>query len=179
MTAAYDAVVYDLDGTLVSLPVDWSAANRDALAAAREAGVATAGETLWELLDRAEREGFAPVVEAVVAEHECRAAREADRLPTAGELPRSVPTGVCSLNAEAACRLALRRHGLDTHVDVVVGRDTVAESKPDPEPLLAAVRALSAAPDRTLFVGDSDRDALTAERAGVEFRFVDAGDGEA
>ena len=177
MTAEHDAVVYDLDGTLVRLPVDWSAAHRDALAAAREAGVTTAGESLWELLDRAEREGFAPVVEAVVADHERRAAREAELLDVAAELPRSVPVGVCSLNAEAACRLALHRHGLDTHVDVIVGRDSVEESKPHPEPLLAAVRGLSATPDRTLFVGDSDRDALAAERAGVEFRPVGAGEG--
>lgn len=175
--SSYDAVVYDLDRTLVCLPVDWPRARRDALAAAREAGIATDGEDLWELLDRAHREGFSPVVERVLAEHECRGAREAELLPTAGELPRSVPVGLCSLNAEAACRLALRRHGLDAHVDVVVGRDSVGTYKPDPEPLLAVVRALSASPDRTLFVGDSDRDARTAARAGVEFRRVDAPDG--
>jgi len=169
----YDAVVYDLDGTLVRLDVDWAGTRRDVVEALRDRGIAVAGESLWELLDRAHREGFAPVVEAVIADHERRGAQAAELLPTAGELPRVVPVGVCSLNAEAACRLALERHELDAHVDAVVGRDTVGTYKPDPEPLLAAVRALSAAPERTLFVGDSERDAHTAERAGVAFQYVD------
>jgi HAD superfamily hydrolase (TIGR01549 family) len=173
VTAEYDAVVYDLDGTLVRLAVDWPAVHRDVVATLRETGIPVDDESLWELLGRAHSEGFAPVVEAVIADHEQRGARAAEVLPTADELPRSVPVGVCSLNAEAACRLALERHDLDTHVETVVGRDTVGTYKPDPEPLLAAVRDLSAAPGRALFVGDSERDARTAERAGVPFRYVD------
>jgi phosphoglycolate phosphatase len=172
VTAEYDAVVYDLDGTLVRLAVDWSAVRRDTITAVREAGLA-AGESLWELLDRSHSEGFADIVEPVIAEHECRGAQDADRLPTAAELPRGVPVGVCSLNSEAACRLALRRHGLAAHVDAVVGRDTVDAYKPDPEPLLSAVRDLSTTPDRALFVGDSERDQHTAERAGVAFEYVE------
>ena len=172
MTAEHDAVVYDLDGTLVRLAVDWSAVRRDTVAAVREAGL-SAGESLWELLDRAHSEGFADIVEPVIAEHECRGALAADRLLTAAELPRGVPVGVCSLNSEAACRLALRRHGLAAHVDAVVGRDTVETYKPDPGPLLSVVRELSATPDRVLFVGDSERDQRTAERAGVAFAYVE------
>lgn len=172
----YDAVVYDLDGTLVRLPVDWAGTRRDVVEALRDRGIAVDDESLWELLDRAHNEGFAPVVEAVIADHECRGARSAELLPTAGELPRAVPVGVCSLNAEAACRLALEQHGLDAHVDTVVGRDTVGTYKPDPEPLLATVQALSATPERTLFVGDSERDAHTADRAGVDFRYVEGSD---
>jgi haloacid dehalogenase superfamily, subfamily IA, variant 1 with third motif having Dx(3-4)D or Dx(3-4)E len=172
VTAEYDAVVYDLDGTLVRLAVDWSAVRRDTVAAVREAG-RSPGESLWDLLDRSHSEGFADIVEPVIAEHECRGARAADRLPTAAELPRAVPVGVCSLNSEAACRLALRRHGLASHVDTVVGRDTVGTYKPDPEPLLSAVRDLSATPGQTLFIGDSERDQRTAERAGVAFEYVE------
>jgi len=171
VTAEYDAVVYDLDGTLVRLAVDWSAVRRDTVAAVREAGL-SAGGSLWSLLDRSHDEGFADIVEPVIAEHECRGARDANRLPTTAELPREVPVGVCSLNSEAACRLALRRHGLAAHVDVVVGRDTVDTYKPDPEPLLSAVRDLSATSDRALFIGDSERDQRTAERAGVAFEYV-------
>jgi phosphoglycolate phosphatase len=173
VTAEYDAVVYDLDGTLVRLAVDWPATHRDVVTRLREEGIPVDDESLWELLDRAHSEGFAPVVEEVITAHERRGARDAKRLPTAGDLPREVPVGVCSLNAESACRLALERHGLADHVEAVVGRDTVGTYKPDPEPLLAAVRDLSATPGRTLFVGDSERDARTAERAGVPFRYVE------
>jgi len=172
VTDEYDAVVYDLDGTLVRLQVDWAVARDDALAAVREADIAVDDIGLWALLDRAHREGFAEVVERVVAGHERRGARTAERLPTADDLPRSVPVGVCSLNSEAACRLALERHGLDGYVDSVVGRDSVDTYKPDPEPLLTVVDALSVTPGSTLFVGDSERDEQTAEQAGVAFRYV-------
>lgn len=173
MTAEHDAVVYDLDGTLVRLAVDWSAVHRDVVARLRETDIAVDDESLWELLGRAHSEGFAPAVEEVIAGHERRGARTAELLPTAGELPCSVPVGVCSLNAEAACRLALAQHGLADHVDAVVGRDSVGTYKPDPQPLLATLRALSTTPGQALFVGDSERDARTAERAGVAFEYVE------
>ena len=57
----------------------------------------------------------------------------------------------------------------------VIGRDTVETFKPDPESLLAAVDRLGVRPERTLFVGDSERDAETADRAGTRFAYV--GDG--
>ena len=63
-------------------------------------------------------------------------------------------------------------YGLDGSVSAIVGRDSVAAEKPDPEPLLATVEALGTAPERTLFVGDSPRDERTAERAGTAFVYA-------
>jgi len=165
----YDAVVYDLDGTLVHLDVDWPAVREAVAARLRARDVAVDGADLWTLLDRAHDEGFAPVVEETMAESERAGARTAERLPLADRLPHPVPVGVCSLNAESACHVALEMQGLDAHVDAVVGRDTVGTYKPDPEPLLHAVGLLGSAPQQTLFVGDTARDAETAERAGVPF----------
>ncbi|MFC6989501.1 HAD family hydrolase [Haloplanus sp. GCM10025708] len=175
----YDAVVYDLDGTLVRLPVDWDRAARDAATALADAGVDADGMDLWRMLDVAEERGHRDAVEAVLSDHECRSAEQAARLPTADEVANAaVPVGVCSLNAERACRLALDRHGLTAHVAAVVGRDSLPTRKPDPEPLLATLRRLGADPDRSLFVGDTERDAVTADRAGVAFRYVDDGQTE-
>jgi phosphoglycolate phosphatase len=168
-----DAIVYDLDGTLVELLVDWDAVAADATEVFADAGVDVAGVDLWEMLDRAADAGVADDLEAVIAGHEHEGARTSERLPAADVLPEiDLPVGVCSLNCESACRIALETHDLTDYVDVVVGRDSVATRKPDPEPLLAAVRALSASPERTLFVGDSERDAITAERAGAAFEYV-------
>ena len=169
----YEALVYDLDGTLVRLDVDWGAVAEEVAAVLRPRGIDTDG-SLWDLLERAEAAGerHRRAVEEVIADHEREGARSADRLPLADELPAGVPTGVCSLNCEAACRIALELHGLDGHVDAVVGRDTLDSHKPDPAPLLATVDALGADPRATLFVGDSDSDRVTAERAGVDFQAV-------
>lgn len=174
--ADYGAVVYDLDGTLVRLAVDWDAAASDATAAFAEAGVDVAGADLWSLFETAPEHGLADDLESILAAHERRGAERATRLPHADRVPEwSVPVGVCSLNAEAACRRALERHDLLDHVDTVVGRDSVATHKPDPEPLLTAIGRLGADPASALFVGDSERDRLTAERAGVAFEWADGG----
>jgi len=170
----YDAVVYDLDGTLVRLAVDWDAAASEATTAFAEAGVDVPDADLWSLLETAPEYGLADELESILASHERRGARSATRLPLADRVSEwRVPVGVCSLNAESACRLALDRHGLLDHVDAVVGRDSVATHKPAPEPLLTAVDHLGAEPSAALFVGDSERDAVTAERAGVAFEWVE------
>ncbi|WIV66024.1 HAD family hydrolase [Natrialbaceae archaeon AArc-T1-2] len=172
----YDAVVYDLDGTLVRLEVDWDVATADVRDVYAEAGLDAAESSLWELLEAAAEAGLRESVEAVIATHEREGAREARRLPHADELrERTIPTGVCSLNCEAACRIALANHDLLESVEAVVGRDSVSNHKPHPEPLLEVVERLEADPGRTLFVGDSIRDEETARRAGTDFEYV--GDG--
>lgn len=172
MTQGYDAVVYDLDGTLVGLDVDWEDARRDVATKLRTRNVDVADENLWQLFERARNEGFEPLVEEVLTEHERAGARTSTRLPLAEELPREIPVGVCSLNCEAACRIALETHGLDGAVDTIVGRDTLGPVKPDPEPLLVAARELAVSPRRALFIGDSERDAIAAERAEMAFEYV-------
>ena len=173
---AYDAVVYDLDGTLVDLDVDWDAVAEDVLAVYEAATVEPASQDLWDLLENASAAGLASDVEETIAAHEREGAETSPRLDHADELlERAVPVGVCSLNCEAACRIALAEHDLEEAVEAVVGRDTVATKKPHPEPLLETIRTLDVDPEEALFVGDSARDQLTAERAGVAFEYV--GDG--
>lgn len=170
---AYDAVVYDLDGTLVRLDVDWSRVERELADRAADAGVDPVGVDAWGLLDAGEAAGVAAELSELIADHEIDGARRSRRLPAADELVAlDRPAAVCSLNAEAACRTALAVHDLDDHVDAVVGRDTVGARKPDPAPLLAALEPLGVAPGDALFVGDSESDAVTAERAGLDFRYV-------
>jgi phosphoglycolate phosphatase len=173
----FDAVVYDLDGTLCRLAVDWDAVAGDAAAVLADAGVDAAGRDLWAMLDDADDHGVRAAVEAVVADAEFEGARASERLPLADDLlSRRVPRGVCSLNAERAVREALSVHGLADQVGAVVGRDTVPTRKPDPEPLLETVRRLDVDPGAAVFVGDSERDAVAADRAGVAFRYVTAGE---
>ena len=171
-----DAIVYDLDGTLVRLAVDWATVEREVGTILDESGASVDGMSLWEMLDVADETDGAAVstaVEETIAARERDGARRSTRLPLADALADAdVPVGVCSLNCEAACRIALDTHGLAEYVDVVVGRDSVATRKPDPDPLLAAVRALSSAPERALFVGDSESDEATANAAGTAFEYV-------
>ncbi|WP_254537405.1 HAD family hydrolase [Halomarina litorea] len=171
---AYDAVVYDLDGTLVRLAVDWAETAERIEPVLRSHGAETDVDDALDLLPIAEELGVADEIEPSLAAAECEGARRSERLPLLDEFADSEkPVGVCSLNCEAACRAALDTHGVTREVGAIVGRDSVAERKPHPRPLLTAVEALGSTPERTLFVGDSDSDRVTAERAGTAFRRVE------
>ncbi|AWB26716.1 HAD family hydrolase [Halococcoides cellulosivorans] len=170
------AVVYDLDGTLVRLAVDWAAAGRAVATALDDEGVATDGD-LWTMVDRARSEGLTEPVERALARHEEPGARNSERLPLADGVPRDRPVGVCSLNGERAAQIALDEHELSDRVDAVVGRDTLDSQKPHPEPLLLAIDRLGVDPEDAIFVGDSASDEQTAHRAGVAFAWASEFDG--
>ena len=168
----HDAIVYDLDGTLVHLAVDWDAVATEVATVLRERDVDPGTGDLWSMLELSGDVGHRPVVEETITRYERDGADRSERLPLADGLPHGVPVGVCSLNAEVAVRDALDVHEIDPHVESVVGRDTVGSSKPDPEGLLRVVDDLDATPERTVFVGDSERDAETARRAGTAFEWA-------
>ncbi|MDS0221517.1 HAD family hydrolase [Haloarcula sp. S1AR25-5A] len=168
----HDAVIYDLDGTLVRLAVDWDAVASEVSTLLHDRNVDPGTRDLWEMLTLSSETGHRDAVEAAITDHERTGARSSDRLPLADGFPHSVPVGVCSLNAEEACRLALEVHDLDSYVGPVVGRDTVGSSKPDPEGLLAITDELGVDPDATVFVGDSESDATAAQRAGMAFEWA-------
>ena len=192
--AGYDAVVYDLDGTLVELAVDWDAVADAVLDVYAERALIPPTEELWGLLGAADDYGIRAEVEEAIASHERPGARESTRLPLGdrlatptadggpGDEPLSdadrsalhPPAGVCSLNCEAACRIAVETHGLGDALvaDAIVGRDTVGSHKPAPGSLLAAIGRIGADPEDALFVGDSRSDAVAAERGGVDFAWV-------
>ncbi len=75
--------------------------------------------------------------------------------------------GVCTNKPMAATRTILAHLSLDNSFNTVIGGDSLPQSKPDPAPLHAAFDALGTGP--MLYVGDSDVDAETAQRARVPF----------
>lgn len=86
---------------------------------------------------------------------------------------RGHPLGLCTNKPIAPTRAALRHFGLDGAFAAVVGGDSLPERKPHPAPLLCAAAELGA--PRALFVGDSEIDAETAERAGLPFALFTEG----
>ena len=168
----YDAVVYDLDGTLVDLAVDWDAVARDVASLLEARGVDPETTGLWGMWHGSKGTPHEADVHRTMADHEESGARASTLLPAARSIPAELPVGVCTLNAESAAHVALETHDLTASVDAVVGRGSVPTEKPDPEPLLATIEPLGVDPARTVFVGDSERDEVTAERAGTPFRYV-------
>jgi len=61
----------------------------------------------------------------------------------------------------------IARVGFADWVDVVVGGDSCARRKPDPQPLLFACESLQVPPSDSLMVGDSVNDVQAARAAGI------------
>lgn len=80
--------------------------------------------------------------------------------------------GICTNKPEAPANhiVGLLLPGL---FDVVIGGDSLSARKPDPEPLSATAKTLGDGP--IIFVGDSEVDAETAERADIPFLLFERG----
>lgn len=171
----FDAVVFDLDGTLVDLDVDWPVVHdavRDALSDVMDGPLR--GYTRAEIMGLARETGRYGDLVDTIAEAEFVGARTATPLPLLSVLADlDCPVAVCTANAGAAAELALSRFDAIDAVDVIVARETVPQEKPHPRPLEAALAALSVRPGDALFVGDDRGDADTAGAAGASFLHPD------
>jgi pyrophosphatase PpaX len=77
------------------------------------------------------------------------------------------PLGVVTSKTEWLARKGLEHVGLGNHFNVIVGCDTCELHKPDPGPVLHALRELAREPREAVFVGDSVHDMLAGNAAGV------------
>jgi phosphoglycolate phosphatase len=186
-----DAVIFDLDGTLVDTAPDLgSALNRllaehgresigadgirrmigDGAAKLVERGfLATGGlpTPLPSLVDR-----FLAFYEPAVAETSRPfpgVVATLERLGGAG-----LRLGVCTNKPDAATHRLLDALGLTRHFAAVSGGDVPAR-KPDARHLLGVVERLGATPARALMVGDSSNDVTAARNAGIAVIVVSFG----
>ena len=184
LQSTIDAVLFDLDGTLVHTAPCIGAALNHALAdnhlgAIEPSVVATMiGGGVPTLIERALMKlGHAAdpqVVASMLARYRAIYLAPNGPLPVAfpgvegalTELHRAgFKLGVVTNTFDRFVQTILQITGLAHLFDIVVSADTLPERKPHPAPLLYACKALSVAPDQALFVGDSRNDAEAAQAA--------------
>jgi len=90
------------------------------------------------------------------------AAEALERLHASG-----LRTAVVTNKQERFARGLLERLELIAWVDLVIGGDSCERRKPDPQPLLFACSRLGVSPTRALMVGDSINDVEAARAAGI------------
>lgn len=173
------AILFDLDGTLVDTVPFILAAVRHAFdgygtCPSDAEWIAGIGTPL-----RAQLAGFARCdadVDALVTRYRTYWLAEHDRrtrcFPGALELVaglagRGHPLGVVTAKLEKGAWRTLRHTGLDRYMGAVIGADSCARAKPDPEPVLLALSRLGRTASEALLVGDSPHDLVAGRRAGV------------
>lgn len=186
---ADDAVLFDLDGTLLFLPVDIAALRRRLDEYHRRYGISMAFRPLTDHLAEAARRltEELPPAEARAAIHwsraqvegaEVEAAAKAEARPGAVEAlvelqRRGVWTGVVSNNTRGGIRAGLEKVGVDPgSLQALVSRQDVERPKPAPDSLERAVHLLldggwepeppTGPRARLWYVGDAPSDALAA-----------------
>src|SRR5262249_32086136 len=86
-----------------------------------------------------------------------------------------IKLAICSNKPESLCKKVLAETRLIGLFDIVVGGDTAARSKPDPEPLEFAMCQWALGGNSVVFVGDSTVDQKASSAAGVPFIFFSSG----
>ena len=85
---------------------------------------------------------------------------------------RKIPWGIVTNKMEYLTFPILEKTGWSSSVSAVICGDTVANSKPHPEPVLAACRMIGVDPEDALMIGDDLRDVEAGKRAGSRTAFV-------
>ena len=75
--------------------------------------------------------------------------------------------GVVTNKSERFALPLIRAIPLFNTAQTVVGGDTTPHAKPHPAPLLEAARQISVAPERCVYVGDDERDIIAGRAAGM------------
>jgi phosphoglycolate phosphatase-like HAD superfamily hydrolase len=191
-------VLFDLDGTLLELPVDIEPVRCAVEALLAAAGERGAARPVLDAIDRAtvavaarhgSDAGRELWMEArrLIDEAEVAAARSARARPGAVEVVTAivgigdgigigmgngigigVGIGIVTDNGRACLAPALEAAGLARFPWHVVTRDDVVRPKPAPDGIEAAARALCPAGGAIWYVGDSPRDVVAARAAAAE-----------
>jgi pyrophosphatase PpaX len=87
---------------------------------------------------------------------------------TVAELARrGVPMAIVTSKRRPGTLRGMELCGITRHFPVIVTPEDVANAKPHPEPVQAALARLGVAPEEALFVGDSPHDMAAGRAAGV------------
>ena len=187
---ALEAVVFDLDGTLIQSKIDYPEMRRRVMELLVSIGVKqeelSQTRRLWEIIRGGEKIlrdlGLPPndiryilkkITEAMNAvelegidnveptRHVHEALEKIRR--------KGLKIGVATRSCNAYATKCIEKVKIGKYIDFMLARDDVEHPKPDPRHLKQVVKALNVPLDRIIFVGDTATDIRTAERAKVPF----------
>jgi phosphoglycolate phosphatase len=179
-------LVFDLDGTLIDTAPDLAHAANHVLASEGLPPVPVETIRSWighgarKMLKRGlkfhgvERTSaeINTLLERFIDYYTANIAVESRPFPQLTEtLDRAAAAGarlaVCTNKREKLSRLLLSALGLADRFGAIAGADTFSVRKPDPDHLTGTIALAGGEPQRSIFVGDSEIDILTARAAGV------------
>ncbi|GAA4609642.1 phosphoglycolate phosphatase/AHBA synthesis associated protein [Actinoplanes octamycinicus] len=171
-----DAVVFDMDGTLIESTTAVNAAFRAAVAAGggpwySDAEIVAAyplGPPQRILDHLLGRPATPDDLDRYYAHLGTGRVSAYDGIgETLADLTRRCSLGVFTGASQQAAQILLGAAGLLKHFSIIVGGDQVANPKPAPDGILRACEQLGVAPGSVAYVGDSPLDLQAARRSGA------------
>lgn len=177
------AVVFDFDGTLAVLNIDFSEMREQVFQLMRKYNVneeKIEERYLLEIIDEvvqilsqknpAAAETFYQEAHQILHEVELKAAEEGKLLPGAEAAlkslrSRGLKVGIVTRNCEEAVRKVVP--DIEAFSDVFVSRDLIKKVKPHPEQLTSVLKALHVTGGETVMVGDHTIDIQAGKRVGM------------
>ena len=187
----YRTIIFDFDGTLATLTLDFEAMRSRVLDVAQSylgGDVRFNGYILEWLEDRASElaksrgrdvaASFLADSHACIEDEEMKAAERGRLFPFTRELLQGlqkgdVRTAVITRNTSQAVSTVFP--DIEDHCDCLLARDQVEQVKPNPEHLLQALRTVGGSLEATLMVGDHPIDIATGHQAGTRTAGVTSG----
>ena len=177
------AVVFDFDGTLAVLNIDFSEMREQVFQLMRKYNVneeKIEERYLLEIIDEvvqilsqknpAAAETFYQEAHQILHEVELKGAEEGKLLPGAEAAlkslrSRGLKVGIVTRNCEEAVRKVVPN--IEAFCDVFVPRDLIRRVKPHPEQLTSVLKALHVTGGETVMVGDHTIDIQAGKRVGM------------
>lgn len=178
------AVIFDFDGTLAVLNIDFSLMRDRLFELIRKFGVredSIKEPYLLEIIDEVypilqkesftQAETFYKEAHRILHDIELKAAEEGRMIPGTKETLKvlkslGVKVGIITRNCEEAVRKIFP--DLDHYCDVFISRDSIRKVKPHPDHLQAALKTLNVTGEESVMVGDHTIDILAGKRVGMK-----------
>jgi phosphoglycolate phosphatase len=185
---AVKAVVFDMDGTVVTFNLDFRSARAEAMGFLETKGfprsLFSLNESVFEMLKKVEvsmknsgkgKKDFSRLRRAVLAvleKYEKESASSTELVPGVVEALKALKkmklgVGLFTVNGEKSTNYILDTFHLRQFFDAVLTRDSVPFVKPDPVHLQTVLKALKVKPQEAVVVGDSVWDMKSAHELGV------------
>lgn len=183
MLPPFDAILFDYDGTLAVLNIDFTAMRQQLLAFTLTQGIAAQAVHDLDILEMrdhatallqarqpAQAQHYAQAAAQLIQDLEVAAAQASGLLPGVPVLLEAlrqaeIGVGIVTRNCEAAVRVTFPH--VDTYCQAFVPRDRVTQVKPHPAHLQAALATLGTPPARALMVGDGAMDIRAGKALGM------------
>jgi phosphoglycolate phosphatase len=181
---AIKAVIFDFDGTLAVLNIDFSAMKERVFDLMRRAGIpeeAIRQKYLLEIIDEVYEmlleknpsgaEMFYQESHDILHEVEMKAAERGRLIPGAGRTlkklrEKGIKVGIITRNCEEAVRKVFPE--IDHSCDIFVSRNSVKKVKPHPDHLTHVMDLLEISAEEAMMVGDHIIDIQAGKRVGMK-----------